>query len=59
MHFDDPDETTPGSSPELRISAQAGHVVSRNRQADDDDEPAFWLEAAQERLFPALTRFTA
>jgi len=54
MNYEDPDETTPSRAPELRPSGQGGRIASWNRHPDD--EPAFWLELAQERLLPVLTR---
>ena len=56
MYYEVPDETTPSRAPELRPSGQGCRIASWNRHPDDDDEPAFWLELAQERLLPVLTR---
>ena len=59
MNYEVPDETTPSRAPELRPSGQGCRIASWNRHPDDDDEPAFWLELAQERLLPVLTRCAA
>jgi len=59
MHYEDTDETTPGGPSEVRPFGPAPHGASWIRHAEEDDEPAFWLELAQERLLPVLTRCAA